>query len=157
MPEEAPEASQTFLHAQTSDQVLVCLQKQSQSEQKQPFFLLLSYTSPHAGAVGGVQEPEIPVPRLSASPFAGASFPQNGSLWPKAERQFATAVAAQDAQIGRVLDALEAEGLANSTVVIFASDNGPHEEGGHRARFFNSTVGLKCYKPVVILQNTSLD
>jgi arylsulfatase A-like enzyme len=83
-----------------------------------PFFLYLAYTSPHAGQVGGIAETEIPVPALAASPFADARF-ANGSLWPRVERQFATAVADQDAQVGRVLAELDAQSLAASTVVMF--------------------------------------
>jgi arylsulfatase A-like enzyme len=110
-----------------------------------PWFLFLSYTSPHAGAVGNVSEVEIPVPRLSASPFAHRTLP-NGSAWPRVEKQFASAVRSQDQQVGRVLAELEAQALGASTVVIFTSDNGAHEEGGHSHAFFDSTAGLKCMK-----------
>ena len=32
-----------------------------------------------------------------------------------------------DAQIGRLLDTLDQEGLSNSTMVIFSGDNGPED------------------------------
>ena len=80
-------------------------ERQADGIASQPFFLYLAYTSPHAGQVGGVAETDIPVPRLGASPFADARFP-NGSLWPRVERQFATAVADQDAQARAVAASL---------------------------------------------------
>ena len=41
--------------------------------------------------------------------------------------------------VGRVVAALEASGLRKSTLVMFASDNGAHNEGGHDHNFFNSS------------------
>ena len=48
-----------------------------------------------------------------------------------------------DANVGRVLDELDRLGLAGRTVVFFASDNGPHSEGGHDPHFFRSSGGLR--------------
>jgi arylsulfatase A-like enzyme len=42
-----------------------------------------------------------------------------------------------DQQVGEILDKLKEKGLADNTVVIFTSDNGPHEEGGADQSFFN--------------------
>ncbi|MEM9159205.1 MAG: sulfatase-like hydrolase/transferase [Verrucomicrobiota bacterium] len=41
------------------------------------------------------------------------------------ERKFLAVLADMDAQIGRLLDALDKEGQAGNTIVIFTSDNGP--------------------------------
>ena len=51
-----------------------------------------------------------------------------------------------DRQIGRLLEKLEKLGRLNHTAVFFSSDNGPHHEGGHDHRFFNSSGGLRGYK-----------
>jgi len=51
-----------------------------------------------------------------------------------------------DDYVGAVLDALEEQGLAENTLVIFTSDNGPHGEGGHQPRFFDSTGPLRGMK-----------
>ena len=37
-------------------------------------------------------------------------------------------------------------GVAEQTVVFFASDNGAHNEGGHNVHFFDSTGGLRGFK-----------
>ena len=42
-----------------------------------------------------------------------------------------------DAQVGEIMTKLEEKGLADNTVLIFTSDNGPHEEGGADPDFFN--------------------
>ena len=40
-----------------------------------------------------------------------------------------------DAIVGKMLDALKALGLEKDTIVVFASDNGPHGPGGARIRW----------------------
>ena len=42
-----------------------------------------------------------------------------------------------DAQVGEIMAKLEEKGLVDNTVLIFTSDNGPHEEGGADPDFFN--------------------
>ena len=44
-----------------------------------------------------------------------------------------------DSLVGVVLDALDTSGLADNTIVVFASDNGATTEGGHSYQFFNSS------------------
>ena len=44
---------------------------------------------------------------------------------------YASMVAALDENVGRILDALHAQGLAENTLVIFLSDNGPAKGGPH--------------------------
>ena len=51
-----------------------------------------------------------------------------------------------DAKFGELMGALEALELEERTLVIFASDNGAHHEGGHSHLFFNSTGGLSGHK-----------
>jgi arylsulfatase A-like enzyme len=47
-----------------------------------------------------------------------------------------------DDQVGAVLAKLKAQGIDDNTIVIFTSDNGPHQEGLHQAGFFQSNGGL---------------
>jgi arylsulfatase A-like enzyme len=74
-----------------------------------PFFLYFATHDPHV--------PRVPHPR-----FAGAT-----GLGPRGD-----AIAQLDACVGAVLDALERLGLAESTLVLFTSDNGPVVDDGYR-------------------------
>ena len=47
-------------------------------------------------------------------------------------------IANLDNSVKIILDKLEELHLDNNTLVIFCSDNGPHQEGGHLAEFFDS-------------------
>ena len=78
-----------------------------------PLFLYLAYDAPHAP----VQAPEEDVKR-----YAQITNP--------VRRTFAAMVDHNDAQIARVLATVESEGMANDTLIIWASDNGPPLQGG---------------------------
>jgi arylsulfatase A-like enzyme len=51
-----------------------------------------------------------------------------------------------DQEIGALLDLLRELGIDHNTLVLFASDNGAHLEGGHDPAFWNSTGGLRGHK-----------
>jgi len=59
---------------------------------------------------------------------------------------FAAMVSRLDHQIGEILNLLNELEIAENTIVIFTSDNGPHQEGGADPEFFNSFGGLRGYK-----------
>lgn len=66
--------------------------------------------------------------------------------WPFEERAFASMLTALDNQVGRIVDAVERSGQAENTLIIFTSDNGPHEEDDHDADFFDSNGPLRGAK-----------
>ena len=51
-----------------------------------------------------------------------------------------------DIYVGEILDMLERKGLDSNTLVIFTSDNGPHQEGGADPTFFGENVPLRGTK-----------
>lgn len=73
-----------------------------------PFFLYYALHQPH-------------VPRVPAPEFAGKS-----GLGPRGD-----VILEADAQVGALLDLLEKENLAEKTLVIFTSDNGPVLDDGY--------------------------
>lgn len=75
----------------------------------QPFFLYY--------AVHDIHVPRMPNPR-----FVGAT-----PMGPRGD-----AIAELDWSVGRILDALEKDGLAQNTIVMFSSDNGPVVDDGYR-------------------------
>lgn len=77
-----------------------------------PFFVSLHFTAPHWPWEGPEDEP---VSRSLTDLFHA----DGGNL-----RTYATMVRALDSAVGQVLAALEEQGLADNTIVIFTSDNG---------------------------------
>lgn len=59
---------------------------------------------------------------------------------------FAAMMEHLDNEVGAVLALLAELGIDDNTLVMFASDNGAHKEGGHNPAFWNSTGGLRGYK-----------
>ena len=109
-----------------------------QQEQGKPFFGIFTYTLPHAE----LRQPDDSL--LQA--FRGKLLPErtyrgdNPSRYnptPEAHAQFAAMITRLDAQVGEIMQLLEERGLADNTVLIFTSDNGPHEEGGADPDYFN--------------------
>jgi arylsulfatase A-like enzyme len=59
---------------------------------------------------------------------------------------FAAMVHILDEQVGEIIDKVEELGLAENTIIMFSSDNGPHLEGGADPDYFDSNGPLKGYK-----------
>jgi arylsulfatase A-like enzyme len=95
--------------------------------QDNKFFLYLAYNVPHANNEGGENGMEVP----SFGEFADKD-------WPDTEKGFASMMRNIDNSVGMILSKLEDTGMGDNTMVIFCSDNGPHEEGGHVMEYFNS-------------------
>lgn len=104
----------------------------------QPFFLQAHYTIPHANNEGG---------RATGD---GLEVPDYGDYsdrdWPTTEKGFAAMVSRLDRDVGRIVQLLKELGIDDQTVVMFTSDNGPHQEGGHKVEYFNSSGPLRGFK-----------
>ena len=119
---------------------------------EQPFFGIFTYTLPHAELV----QPEDSILNHYKTQFADdkAFGGQKGSRYnaiTHVHAQFAGMITRLDYYVGEVLKKLEEKGLDENTIVIFTSDNGPHEEGGADPTFFGrdgKLRGLKrqCYE-----------
>jgi arylsulfatase A-like enzyme len=59
---------------------------------------------------------------------------------------FAAMVTRLDSHVGQIMKLLDELGLADNTLIIFTSDNGPHKEGGADPGFFNSSAGFRGTK-----------
>jgi len=102
---------------------------------KQPFFLYLAFTIPHANNESKPDGMEIP----SYGPYASRD-------WSNPQKGHAAMITRMDRDIGRLFDRLKALGLDEKTLVLFSSDNGPHKEGGADPAFFGSSGGLRGIK-----------
>jgi arylsulfatase A-like enzyme len=118
----------------------------TEHRKEQPFFLYLAYTLPHmkmqlppaaypegGGLHGGNQWPFKPYgtpdsyyyPEFKAKP------------WPDAEKRHACMVHRLDDCVGDVMQLLKDLKIDDNTLVVFSSDNGPHNEG-HDVAYFDS-------------------
>jgi len=129
---------ETFSHDLIAGKTLEFIRRNSD----RPFFLYVPYTIPHA---------EIVVPEDSLAEYRG-TFPETpyvGSHYGSHETPraaFAGMVTRMDRDVGRIRALLEELGIAEDTLIIFTSDNGPHLEGGHDPRFFGSSGPLRGFK-----------
>lgn len=75
---------------------------------KRPFFLYVPFTAPHSP----MQAPQKTIEKYASLPKA------------KHRRIYAAMVDEMDQQIGKILEAIDDEDIANETLVLFMSDNG---------------------------------
>jgi arylsulfatase A-like enzyme len=121
-----------------------------------PFFLYLNYTVPHAELRAPADSMQAFRGKFSETPFVNAQAdarptgPDDVSLgyrsqaMPKAA--FVAMITRMDRDIGRLLDLIKSRGIERQTLVMFISDNGPHQEGGGDPAFFKSSGGLRGIK-----------
>jgi arylsulfatase A-like enzyme len=100
-----------------------------------PFFLEFASTLPHANNESRPNGMEIP-----------EYGPYRDKDWPEPEKGQAAMISRLDADVGRILARLREHGLDNRTIVLFTSDNGGHQEGGHDPRFFDDMGPLRGHK-----------
>lgn len=110
-----------------------------ESSKEEPFFLYLAFNLPHTNNEAG-REPYN----------NGMEVPDYGEFaskdWPDPEKGFARAMQLVDSYVAGVVAKLDELGLSENTLVIFSSDNGPHQEGNHDADFFDSNGILRGIK-----------
>jgi uncharacterized sulfatase len=103
-----------------------------------PFFLYFSPTLPHANN------------EAAAAKGNGQEIPDYGIYrqqpWPDPDKGQAAMITYLDTQVGQLLAALESAGLLRDTLVIFTSDNGPHEEGKNNPALFHPAGPLRGMK-----------
>ena len=59
---------------------------------------------------------------------------------------FAGMMTKLDEDVGRLVDLLDELGIRENTLIMLTSDNGPHQEGGHNPRFFDSNGPFRGFK-----------
>jgi arylsulfatase A-like enzyme len=117
-----------------------------------PFFLYYAMIRPHA---------EMFAPEKYMAKYRGKFLPETSyqgidggpdfrknayGSQPEAHAAFAAMVETLDEDVGELMAKLAELGIADNTLVLFTSDNGPHREGGHNPDYFNSSGGLRGYK-----------
>lgn len=122
-----------------------------------PFFMFVPMVMPHAELA--IPEGDLldyyrnkigdEMPHLAKEgsdygddPFDIAGYQSN----PYPRASYAAMVALLDRQVGEIIEKLEDLGLIDNTIIIFASDNGPHVEGGNDPDYFDSNGIFRGYK-----------
>lgn len=108
------------------------------SHRDEPFFLYLALTTPHANNEAA---------RMRGN---GAEVPDFGIYadkdWPDTDKGQAAMITRMDSDVGRLLDLLRDLGIDQKTLVMFSSDNGPHDEAKHSLARFNPSGPLTGIK-----------
>ena len=118
-----------------------------QQTSDRPFFGIFTYTLPHAE----LAQPEDSIFKMYQGVFGveksyGGDAASRYNPTDVAHQQFAAMVTRLDMYVGEVLSLLRRKGLAENTLVIFTSDNGPHTEGGADPTYFNTARLLRGTK-----------
>ena len=108
-------------------------------EQKDsPFFLYLALTIPHANN------------EATRATGDGAEVPEYGVYeaedWPNPDKGQAAMITRMDRDVGTLLGRLGELGIDDRTLVMFSSDNGPHNESNHDLLKFNPSGNLRGIK-----------
>lgn len=109
-----------------------------------PMFVHIAPTLPHADLnappeylerfVGRFDEPERQPPEDATKGYRFTKHPK---------ATYVAMVTYLDDQVGRVMEAVRAEGLDENTIILFASDNGAMNEGGFERTWFDSSGKLR--------------
>ena len=109
-----------------------------ETKHEKPFLLYLPVTFPHTNN------------ELGRATGDGMEVPDYGSFkdkdWPNPEKGQARMIEILDNNVGDIIAKLQQMRLDESTIILLTSDNGPHEEGGHKMEFFDSNGPLRGMK-----------
>lgn len=145
-PEEDDSAQHDYRVATWAEQQL---ERFGQEENEEPFFLAAGFTLPHVPLYATQkwfdlypEEDEIVLPPAPEAdrddvpdfawylhwylPEPRLSWLVENDEWRAKVRAYLATISFMDAQVGRVLDALEAQGLVDETIVVLWSDHGYH-------------------------------
>jgi arylsulfatase A len=140
IPENQAGRRAVYSHDLFADEALGFIRR----HQARPFFFYAAFTIPHA---------EVTVPDDSLEEYRGRwpepkAFPGSKTYCPQDQPRAVRAamITRLDRDVGRILDLLDELDLAQNTLVIFTSDNGPVTAGGQDPQFFQSTGPLRGLK-----------
>ena len=118
------------------------------------FFMWYTSVLPHAELKVPEKElesfvgrPELELERSYAGCDEGMYY-KNGGYGSQqyTHAAFAAMVSILDKQVGDICRTLDSLGIADNTIIVFTSDNGPHQEGGADPDFFDGNGELRGYK-----------
>jgi arylsulfatase A-like enzyme len=143
----------------------------------QPFFLYLPFTAPHArldvptqaypagkGVAGGLQWLGTPGHMINTASgtinswihpdYASATYDHDGNpataeiAWPDYAKRHATMIRRLDEAIADLFQTLKDLNLDDNTLVVFTSDNGPHNEAGSGGSYTQNPTFFDSFGPL---------
>ena len=123
-----------------------------ESNQDRPFFCYYAVIQPHA---------EMFAPEEYMEKYRGKFLPESSyegtddgpdfrkyayGSQPEGHAAFAAMVHTIDDYVGEITARLKELGIDDNTLIIFTSDNGPHQEAGHDPAYFNSNGSMRGFK-----------
>ncbi|MCA9175209.1 MAG: arylsulfatase [Planctomycetales bacterium] len=124
----------TYSHDVMTEEMLEFIR----ANREQPFLMHVHWTIPHANNEGDRAVKD------------GMEVPDYGIYaerdWPSTAKGQAAMITRMDGDVGRLIKLLHDLKLAERTLIIFTSDNGPHSEGGHNHEFFDANGPLRGFK-----------
>jgi uncharacterized sulfatase len=106
-----------------------------EANQDTSFFIYLASIIPHANNEADDRGMEVP--------DFGVYQDRD---WPNPQKGLAAMIARLDNTVRLLRQKLDELNLSENTIILFASDNGPHQEGGNDPYYFNSNGPLKGIK-----------
>lgn len=106
-----------------------------EAHQDTSFFIYLASIIPHANNEAEDRGMEVP--------DFGRYETRN---WPEPQKGLAAMISRLDNTVRLLRQKLNALSLAENTIILFSSDNGPHQEGGNDPYYFDSNGSLKGIK-----------
>jgi arylsulfatase A-like enzyme len=123
-----------------------------EANKDKPFFCYYALVQPHA---------EMYAPEKYMKKYRGKFLPESSyqgvdggpdfrkfayGSQPEAHAAFAAMVNCIDDYVGDIMAKLKELGIDEETIIVFTSDNGPHQEAGHEPAYFNSSGSQRGYK-----------
>lgn len=139
---EYPENRDAARKTWSQEEIMAHAKAFIKSNSRNPFFLYLSVTVPHAEMVLPDKHLKRFVGKYPEKPFPGNHYGRQD--YPHAA--YAAMVTWLDSQVGAIRELLRSLKVDENTVIMFASDNGPHAEGGNDPYFFRSSGGYRGIK-----------
>lgn len=121
------------------DEALAYVERQKDG----PFFLHLAFQIPHASLRAKEEWKAKYRPILNEQPLPPRDKHPHYSYEREPKTTFAAMVSYMDHNVGLLRAKLETLGIAENTLVMFASDNGAMAEGGHKREYFKSSGALR--------------
>ncbi|WP_156817228.1 arylsulfatase [Rubritalea marina] len=135
-PNNAKHAGDSYSTDMVMGEALQYIEQQKEG----PFFLHLAFQIPHASLRAKEEWKAKYRPILKETPRPEREQPEQGYSYEREPRTtFAAMVSYMDHNMGLLLQKLKDLGIDEHTIVMFSSDNGAMQEGGHKMASFQSS------------------